>query len=221
MIGRVVARALAGGDDLEAAGARPVDVLADERRLIAPGQRVDDARRARLLRQQRPGDASASTLTITMCLPCSMAARQSLMPVAGSPVASMITSMSGQVISAIASSVTNVLPVLSASPSDLACVCSAGQPTSIMRLAGALRHQVGEADQVHARRQAHLCERTWCRTCRRRSGRCGPACPAPRAPSACMKGSSRFPLCCCWPDSSTARERRKGEVAVADSAREM
>ena len=53
---RLVARALAGGDHLEAAGARPVDVLADQRRLVAPGEAVDDARGLRLARQQRTGE---------------------------------------------------------------------------------------------------------------------------------------------------------------------
>src|SRR5262249_8065525 len=38
----LVARALAGRHDIEAAGSRPVDVLTDQRRLIAPGQTVDD-----------------------------------------------------------------------------------------------------------------------------------------------------------------------------------
>ena len=37
----------------EPAGARPVDVLADQRRLVAPGEAVDDVRLAGLARQQR------------------------------------------------------------------------------------------------------------------------------------------------------------------------
>ena len=53
VIVRLVARALAGRDHLEAAGARPVDVLADQRRLVAPGQAVDDAGRLGLAREQR------------------------------------------------------------------------------------------------------------------------------------------------------------------------
>ena len=55
VIVRLVARALAGGDHLEAAGARPVDLLADQRRLIAPGQAVDHAGGLGLAREQRPG----------------------------------------------------------------------------------------------------------------------------------------------------------------------
>ena len=48
--------ALAGGDHLEAAGARPIDHLADERRLVAVGQRIDQARRRRFARHERPGE---------------------------------------------------------------------------------------------------------------------------------------------------------------------
>ena len=55
VIGRQVLGALAGGDDLEPAGARPIDQLAGQRRLVAIGQRIDDALRPRLLGQQRPG----------------------------------------------------------------------------------------------------------------------------------------------------------------------
>ena len=101
VIVRLVARALAGGDHLEAAGARPVDVLADQRRLVAPGEAVDHARGLRLARQQRARRrASASTLTMTMCLPCAIAASAWRMPASGTPVASTITSISGQAISA-------------------------------------------------------------------------------------------------------------------------
>ena len=56
VIVRLVARALAGRDHLEAAGARPVDMLADQRRLVAPGQAVDDARGLGLAREQRTRD---------------------------------------------------------------------------------------------------------------------------------------------------------------------
>ena len=51
---RLVARALAGGDHGEAAGAGPVDMLANERGLIAPCQAVDHARGLGLAREQRP-----------------------------------------------------------------------------------------------------------------------------------------------------------------------
>ena len=53
MVVRLVARALAGRDHLEAGGARPVDMLADQRRLIAPGERIDDAGLLRLAGEQR------------------------------------------------------------------------------------------------------------------------------------------------------------------------
>ena len=55
MIARVIARAFAGADHLEAGGARPIDMLANERRLVAPGQAVDHAGRLGAARQQRPG----------------------------------------------------------------------------------------------------------------------------------------------------------------------
>ena len=56
VIGGEVLCALAGGDDLEAARPRPVDLLGDQRRLVAIGHRIDDALVARLSRQQRPGE---------------------------------------------------------------------------------------------------------------------------------------------------------------------
>src|SRR5262249_58987634 len=52
VIMRLVARALAGGDHVEAAGARPVDVVANERGLIAPCEAVDHAGGLRLAREQ-------------------------------------------------------------------------------------------------------------------------------------------------------------------------
>ena len=51
-----------GGDDREAGGPRPVDQFADQRRLIAIGERVDDARLPRLFRQ--PGAAEGVCLDI-------------------------------------------------------------------------------------------------------------------------------------------------------------
>ncbi len=54
VIGRQVFRALAGGDDAKTGGARPVDHLRRQRRLVAIGQRIDHAGLARLFRQQRP-----------------------------------------------------------------------------------------------------------------------------------------------------------------------
>ena len=55
VIGRQVLGALAGGHHLEPGGARPVDHLADQRRLVAIGQGIDDAGRPRARRQKRPG----------------------------------------------------------------------------------------------------------------------------------------------------------------------
>ena len=62
--------AAARGDDAEAGGARPVDQVADERGLIAVGEAVDHARL--LPPSARAADrrtASASTVTMTTCLP--------------------------------------------------------------------------------------------------------------------------------------------------------
>ena len=51
VIGGQMPGALAGGDDLEAAGARPIDHFAYQRGLIAVGERVHDFRSLRLRRQ--------------------------------------------------------------------------------------------------------------------------------------------------------------------------
>ena len=53
VIVRLVAGALARRNHLETAGARPIDVLADQRRLVAPGEAVNDARCLRLAGEQR------------------------------------------------------------------------------------------------------------------------------------------------------------------------
>jgi hypothetical protein len=49
-----VFRALAGGDDVEARGAAPVDHLADERRLVAIRERVHDVVLARAAGKEWP-----------------------------------------------------------------------------------------------------------------------------------------------------------------------
>ena len=78
------------------------------------------------------------------------------MPVAGSPVASITTSISGWLITAMASSVTKVLPLFSASAIDLASVCSFGQLTSIMRSRARCGIRSARPIEVHARGQPHL-----------------------------------------------------------------
>ena len=55
MIGRQILGSLAGGDDLETAGAAPIDQLAGQRRLVAIGEGIDDVPRPRLLGEQWPG----------------------------------------------------------------------------------------------------------------------------------------------------------------------
>ena len=52
---RHVQGALAGGDDLKPDGAGPVDLLADQRRLVAVGHGIDDLHLGRLAGQQRAG----------------------------------------------------------------------------------------------------------------------------------------------------------------------
>ena len=60
VIGGQIFCALAGGDDAETGGARPVDHFGGQRRLIAVSERIDHARLPRLLGEQRPASTSAS-----------------------------------------------------------------------------------------------------------------------------------------------------------------
>ena len=75
-----------------------------------------------------PASASASTLTITRCLPSSQHARTWAMPAAGLPVASMTISISGAAMRVSASSVTNVAQVAAAAANERALERSASQP---------------------------------------------------------------------------------------------
>ena len=50
-----VSRSFAGADDLEAVGPRPVDLLTNDRGLIAVGEAIDQARGPGPVRQQRAG----------------------------------------------------------------------------------------------------------------------------------------------------------------------
>ena len=79
------------------------------------------------------------------------------MPAPGSPVASMITSMSGCAISAMASSVTSVLPLLSASSSDVASILL-GRPAGRHELASRARGGIRSATPTTCMpsRQPHL-----------------------------------------------------------------
>ena len=106
VIVRLVARAFAGRDHLEAAGARPIDMLADQRRLIAPGEAVDHARFLRLAREQRARERIRLDVDHDDMLAVGDRLEACAMPACGTPVASTITSMPGQAISASASSVT-------------------------------------------------------------------------------------------------------------------
>ena len=55
MVGREILGTLARGDDLKSRCARPVRHLADECRLVAVGERVDDTCITRAAREQRAG----------------------------------------------------------------------------------------------------------------------------------------------------------------------
>ena len=54
VVGRQIFGSLACRGDRKPGGARPIDQFAGQRRLVAVGERIDDALRARLLGQQRP-----------------------------------------------------------------------------------------------------------------------------------------------------------------------
>ena len=76
-----------------------------------------------------PASASASTLTITMCLPCRQHASTWAMPAAGEPVASITTSTASLAITAGVSSVRQVPPLRWASSRVFAPSRSSPQPT--------------------------------------------------------------------------------------------
>ena len=78
------------------------------------------------------------------------------MPASGMPVASTITSMPGCAISACASSVTCVARRFSASPSDGAATCSAGQPAVASWLLARSTLRSATRDDVQAARQPRL-----------------------------------------------------------------
>ena len=155
--------------------------LADQRRLVAVGERVHDARpRWARSASSGPASASASTLTMTMCLPRSQQASTCSMPAAGEP---------GGIDDDV----------------DVGFVDHASR---IVEVAQRRDRRFGPAD-VRAARRAHAAGRdrqsprrarpacgapgtgTSIRTCRRRSGRRAAARRAPRAASAVDEGSPR------------------------------
>jgi hypothetical protein len=83
------------GGDREAAGAGPVDQVADQRRLVAEGERVDDAGLGRLCASSGPQKAVGLDGDVDTCLPCANAARQCSTAAIGWPVHSTMHSMAG------------------------------------------------------------------------------------------------------------------------------
>ena len=173
VIGRQVLGALARGDHLEAGGARPVDQLG---RSAPAGRRRRASRRCRPRAARRassgPASASASTLTITMCLRCSQHASAWRMPAAGCRSRRSRSRRRGAAISASASSVTKVVPLRTASANERARVrARPSQPTRASDARAAVRRQVGDGDEMDARRARRLRRGTSSRICRRRSVR--------------------------------------------------
>ena len=133
-------------------------MLADQRRLVAPGERIDDARLLGRRASRGPASASASTLTMTMCLPlrdrragsdgCRRRARRS-------PRRSPRCADRRSVASAL--SVTNVARCLCASSSETRRVMRV-RPAG--RLAAGLRARAtsrsATPDHMHAARQPRL-----------------------------------------------------------------
>ena len=94
-----------------------------------------------------PAKASASTLTMTMCLPWVQQASTWAIPAEGLPVASITISISGAAISAMASSQRWVLPWRAACAKLRADSASAGQPVC----SKALRARLGDRSATATR----------------------------------------------------------------------
>ena len=93
---------------------------------------------------------SASTLTMTTCLPASMAASAWRVPAIGWPVASMTHSISSQASSASTSSVTKVVPFLTASAGARRGVALLRPADAIQRFARLADVEIGDGDHVIA-----------------------------------------------------------------------
>jgi hypothetical protein len=167
--------AAAGRDHGKAAGACPVHQIADQRRLVAEGQRVHHAGVApRLRASSGPQKASASTVTLTTCLPCAKASRQWIDRGTGEPVHSTIdvdlpggrpapASRRRSSVAAVAHGAASILaPARAAAPSPRAPGCGRRPRARDRRWPpDAPRACAGSAPGTSSR------------TCRRRSGRRG------------------------------------------------
>ena len=165
VIGGQVLGALAGGDDLEAAGARPVDLLGDQRRLVAIGHRIDDAPLARLPGEQRPGQHVG--LDIDHDDRRAGLDRGERMGDAGGRIAGRLDhDVDGA----------RIARVLAVGDEARARRCGPRPSRRCGRRCGPARGRGRRSPRPRAREWSAPARGTSSRTCRRRSGRRGPAC---------------------------------------------
>ena len=178
---RQVARALAGADHGEAAGARPVDQLADQRRLIAVGEAVDQARLPRPLGEHR-SDQDVR-LDVDHHQVTTVVDRGERVARAGARIAGRldhhVQTRRGDQGAAVVGEMRCARSARPASKSG-ASICSSGQPASRMKLRA--RSGCRSATPSTCSPGVGAPGRgTWCRTCPRRSGRPASARRRPRA----------------------------------------
>ena len=183
VLGQVL-RALAGGDDLEARGAAPVDHLADQRRLVAVRERIDDAGLARALREQRAGERVGLDVDHHDVLAV-RAARERVADARGRIAGRVDDDLDlgrgdqrGRVVGDVASC--RCLRRVGDRARGVALGCPAG---ARQRRARALGREVGDRRRRGCPACASPARDTSSRTCRRRSARRAAACPPPRAPA--------------------------------------
>ena len=168
-------------------------MLADQRRLVAPGQRIDDARLARPPRQQRPRQRVGLHVDHDDVLAVPDR-RQAQLDAAGR----IAGRLDHHVDLGVRDHGHRVVG------DECLAASSARRPASWPRSAPAASRRPSAAPSPapasgrRARRDACPASAapatgTWCRTCRRRPGRCGSAARRPRARAAWMRGSSSSP----------------------------
>ncbi len=148
--------AAAGGHHRKAAGARPVDQVADQRRLVAEGERIDHAGFGRLARQQR----AAERIGLDRDVDHVLAVREGFQAVVdrGDRVAGAFDDdvdrrMAHQRLPVLADVGGAVLQrCVEAGRARLRVVPADAREVA----ARAVGRQVGDADQVHARRARNL-----------------------------------------------------------------